>query len=52
MARLASEVHPKIQTLFMKTTMPPYTQLELFSHGWKSTKENFNIFPGQHNHQI
>jgi hypothetical protein len=29
-----------------------FTQLELFSHGLKSMKVNFNIFPGQHNHQI
>jgi hypothetical protein len=26
--------------------------MELFSHGLNSTKVNFNIFPGQHNHQI
>jgi hypothetical protein len=32
--------------------MAPITQLELFSHGLKSMKVNFNIFPGQHNHQI
>jgi hypothetical protein len=31
-----------------KTTMPPFTQLELFSHGLKSMKVNFNL-PGQHN---
>jgi hypothetical protein len=30
--------------------MPQFTQLELFSHGLKSMKVNFNIFPGQHNH--
>jgi hypothetical protein len=29
--------------------MSPFTQLELFSHG---LKVNFNIFPGQHSHQI
>jgi hypothetical protein len=33
-ARLANQVHPMIQTLFLKTTMPPFTELELFSHGW------------------
>jgi hypothetical protein len=32
--------------------MTPFTQLELFSRGWKSMKVNFNIFSGQHNHQI
>jgi hypothetical protein len=37
---------------FSKTTMPPFTHLELFSHGLKSMEMNFNIFPGQHNHQI
>jgi hypothetical protein len=37
---------------FSKTTMPPFKQLELCGHGLKSTKVNFNIFPGQHNHQI
>jgi hypothetical protein len=36
---------------YSKATMPPSTQLELFSDGLKSTKENFNIFPGQHMHQ-
>jgi hypothetical protein len=37
---------------FSKTAMPPFTQLELFSNGSKSMKVNFNIFPGQHYHQI
>jgi hypothetical protein len=32
--------------------MPPFTQLELFSHGLKSMKVNFTIFPGQHNRKI
>jgi hypothetical protein len=45
-----------IQTLFPNngavSAMPPFTQLELFSHGFKSMKVNFNIFPGQHNLQI
>jgi hypothetical protein len=57
--RLGNQVHPMIQTLFpnnhvviYKPTMPPFTQSELFSHGLKSMKVNFNIFPGQHNHQI
>jgi hypothetical protein len=31
---------------FSKTTVSPFTQLELFSHGLKSMKVNFNIFPG------
>jgi hypothetical protein len=35
-----------------KMTMPPLTRLELFSHGLKSKKVTFNIFHGQHNHQI
>jgi transposase-like protein len=37
---------------FSKTTMPPFTELELFSHSLKCMKVNFNIFPGQHNQQI
>jgi hypothetical protein len=32
---------------FTKKTMPPFTQLELFSHGFKSMKVNFNNFPDQ-----
>jgi hypothetical protein len=48
--RLGNQVHPMIQILFPKMTMPPFTQLELFKHGLKSMKVNFNIFPGQHNH--
>jgi hypothetical protein len=32
--------------------MSPLTQLELFSHCFKSMKVNFNNFPGQHNHHI
>jgi hypothetical protein len=57
--RLGNQVHPMIQTLFpnndalfKKKTMSPFKQLELFSHGLKSMKVNFNIFPGLHNHQI
>jgi hypothetical protein len=37
---------------FFKTTVPPLTQLDLFSHGLKSMKVNFNIFHGQLNHQV
>jgi hypothetical protein len=37
---------------FSKTTVSPFTQLELFSHGLKSMKVNFSIFRGQHNYQI
>jgi hypothetical protein len=37
---------------FPKSTIVPFTQLELFNHGLKSTNVNFNIFPDQHNHQI
>jgi hypothetical protein len=37
---------------FSKMTMPPFTQLELFSHSLKSMKVNFSIFPGQHYHHI
>jgi hypothetical protein len=50
--RLGNQVHPMIRTLFPRMTMPPSTQLELFSHGSMSMKMNFNIFPGQHSHQI
>jgi hypothetical protein len=49
--RLADQMHPMVHMLFLKTTIIPFTQLELFSHGWKSMKVNFNIFPRQHNHQ-
>jgi hypothetical protein len=37
---------------FSRTTVPPFIQLELFSHDLKSKKMNFNVFPGQHNHHI
>jgi hypothetical protein len=37
---------------FSKTTMPPFTYLELFSHGFKSMKLDFNIFPSQPNRHI
>jgi hypothetical protein len=50
--RLADQVHPMIQTLFLKLIMPPFTQLELFSHGLKSMTVNFSIFSGQQNRQI
>jgi hypothetical protein len=32
---------------FSKTAVLPFTWLELFRHGLKSMKVNFNIFPGQ-----
>jgi hypothetical protein len=35
-----------------KMTMPRFTQLVLFSYDLKSMKVSFNIFPGQHGHQI
>jgi hypothetical protein len=56
--RLCNQVHPMIQMLFLnkmqfsKMTMPPFIQLELFTHDLKGMKVNFNIFAGQHNHQI
>jgi hypothetical protein len=49
---------PMIQTLLpnndaiSQDDVPIHTEGELFSHGLKSMKVNFNIFPGQHNHQI
>jgi hypothetical protein len=55
---LGNQVHPMIQTLFpnndtvFRDKTPTFTRLELFSHGLKSMKVNFNIFPGLHNHQI
>jgi hypothetical protein len=58
MARLGYQLHPTIQTLFpnnnavLQDDNAPFTQLELFSHGLKNMKVNFNIFPGQHSHQI
>jgi hypothetical protein len=55
--RLDSHVHPMIQTLFLNDAVfqdenAPIHTAELFSHGLKSMKVNFNIFPGQHNYQI
>jgi hypothetical protein len=50
---LGYQVHPMIQTLFPNNDVvfqddnAPYTQLELFNHGLKSMKVNFNIFPAQ-----
>jgi hypothetical protein len=35
---------------FSKMMVHPFTQPELFSHGLKNVKMNFNIFPGQHSH--
>jgi hypothetical protein len=58
MNRVDNQLHPMIQTLFPKndavsrTIIPVFTQLELFSHGLKFMMVNFNIFHGQHNHQI
>jgi hypothetical protein len=55
---LGSQVHPMIRTLFpsndavFQEDSAPLTQLELFSHGLKSMKVNFSVFPGQHNHHI
>jgi hypothetical protein len=55
---LGNQVHPMIQMLFPNDTVfqgdnaPIHTTGELFSHGLKSMKVNFNIFPGQHNHHI
>jgi hypothetical protein len=37
---------------FSKTTMPPFTQVELFSHCWTIMKVNFSIFLGRHSHHI
>jgi hypothetical protein len=47
-----SRCYFKTMMQLSKMTKPPFTQLELFSHGFKSMKVNFNIFPSQHNHQI
>jgi hypothetical protein len=58
MDRLGNQEHLMLQTLIpsydtlFKIIMPPFTQLELFSHGLKSMKVKFSIFPGQHYHQI
>jgi hypothetical protein len=59
---MGNQVHPMIQTLFLNNDAvfqdnnapihTPFTQLDLFSHGLKSMKLNFNIISGQHNHQI
>jgi hypothetical protein len=55
--RLGNQVHPVIQMLFPNDAIfqddsAPIHTAELFSHGLKSMKVNFIIFPGQHNHQI
>jgi hypothetical protein len=58
MEYVGKQVHPMIQTLFpnndavFQEDNASFTQLELFRHGLKSMKVNFNIFPGQHNHQM
>jgi hypothetical protein len=55
---MGNQVHPMIQMLFPNNNavFQDYSahiaQLKLFSHGLKSMKVNFSIFPGQHNHQI
>jgi hypothetical protein len=47
-------MHHTIQTLFPNNDADNVTntRLELFSHALKSMQVNFNILPGQHNHQI
>jgi hypothetical protein len=51
---LGNQAHPMIQLLFPNNdaVFQDDTQLELFSHGLKRMKVNFNIFLGQHNYQI
>jgi hypothetical protein len=44
--------HFRTAVQFSKTTVPIFTQLELFSHSSKNVKVNFSIFPGQHIHQV
>jgi hypothetical protein len=58
MDRLGNQVHPMIQmllsnsdTVLQDDNIPIHTA-ELFSHGLKCMKVNFNIFPGQHSHHI
>jgi hypothetical protein len=57
--RLGNQVHPMIQTLFMNCDALfqdeiscHFTQLKMFTHGLKSMKVNFNIFPGQQSQQF
>jgi hypothetical protein len=56
--RLGNQAHAIIRTLFPNDSVfqddsaPFYAQLELFSHGLKNMKVNFNLLPGQQNHQI
>jgi hypothetical protein len=52
--RLGNQVHAMIQMLFPNNDADnvPFTQLELLNHGLKSMQMNFNIFPGQHSHNI
>jgi hypothetical protein len=56
--RLDNEVHPMIQSYFRTTiqfskmTVPPFMQLELFSHGLKSMKVNFKSSLASNSHQI
>jgi hypothetical protein len=46
------QTFPNNEQFSTKMTMPPFTQMELFSHGLQGMKVDCNIFPGQHNHQI
>jgi hypothetical protein len=58
--RLSNQVHPMIQTLFPNNVVvfqeyivPIHTAGNVrFTRDLKRMKANFNIFPGQHNHQI
>jgi hypothetical protein len=52
MDRLSSQVHPMIQTFPNNDAVFQDNNAPIHSHGLKSMKVNFNIFPGQHNHQI
>jgi hypothetical protein len=45
--RFGNQVHPMIQTLF-----PNDNTAFQVDNGLESMKVNFNIFPGQHSHQI
>jgi hypothetical protein len=55
---MVNQVHHMIKTLFPNNSAvfqydsAPIHTAELFSHGLKSMKVNFSIFPGQHSHHI
>jgi hypothetical protein len=47
------QTFPNNGAVFQDNNAPTHTAVIIWlSHGLKSTKVKFHIFPGQHNHQI